>query len=160
MPFILYVKTLFTSMPVDPAISIIIQKLQEDSQLHSRTSMSIQHFTSLLEFYLKNTYFLFQGKYYEQVHGRTMHSISPIVANLFMGEFELKAISTATHPPRLWYRYVDDTFVIQKAVHSQQFLHHINSIDPHIHFFTEVPNSNGSIPFWTLLSPLDLTAHY
>ena len=65
-----------------------------------------------------------------------------------------KAINTAPSPPRIWLRYVDDTFGIQQAEHSQQFLQHINSIDQHIQFTTEVPSSNWSIPF------LDLTTHY
>ena len=64
--------------------------------------------------------------------------ISPIVANLLMEGFETKTINTATHPPRLWLRYVNDTFVIQKAEHSIQFLHHIKSIDPHIQFTQEI----------------------
>ena len=38
---------------------------------------------------------------------------SPIVANLYMEHFERKAFNTTTSP-RLWMRYVDDTFVIQK----------------------------------------------
>ena len=64
-----------------------------------------------------------QGRYYEEVHGAAMgFPISPIVANLFMEEFEIKAITTAKHPPRIWYRYADDTFVIQKAEDKQQFL--------------------------------------
>ena len=62
--------------------------------------MSIPHIIKLLEFCLKNSYFLFQGKYYEQVHGAAMgFPISPFIANLFMEEFKVKALSTASHPP-------------------------------------------------------------
>ena len=61
--------------------------------------MSIQQIIKLLEFCLKNTYFLFQGTYYEQVYGAAMGSpISPLIANMFMEEFEIKALSTAPHP--------------------------------------------------------------
>ena len=80
------VKALFTSVPVDPFIQIVQQKLSQDPTLPQRTNMSIQQIMKLLEFCLKNTYFLFQGKYYEQVHGAAMGSpISPIIANLLHG---------------------------------------------------------------------------
>ena len=62
--------------------------------------MSIPHFVYFVEFCLKkNTYFLFQGKYYEQVHGAAMCStISPLIINLFMEAFEVKAINSAPSP--------------------------------------------------------------
>ena len=93
------VKVLFTSVPVDPAINIVQQRLTKDPTLTQRTQMSIPQIVTLLEFCLKNTYFLFQGKYYEQVHGAAMGSpISPLIANLFMEEFEAKALQSAPHP--------------------------------------------------------------
>ena len=73
--------------------------------------------------------------------------ISTLIANLFMEEFEVKALSTATHPPCLWLRFVDDTLVILRAEHSTQLLHHINSQDPNIQFTVEEPGTDGSIPF-------------
>ena len=63
--------------------------------------MSIQQITTLLEFCLTKSYFLFQGKCYEQVQGAAMGSpISHLIVNLFMEEFEVKAFSTCPiHPP-------------------------------------------------------------
>ena len=55
------VKALFTSVPVKPAIQIVKQRLQQDNTLPQRTSMSIAQITSLLEFCLTNSYFLFPG---------------------------------------------------------------------------------------------------
>ena len=51
------------------------------------------------------------------------------------------------HTPHLWLRYVDDTFVIQEAKHSQQLPQHINSQDPHIQFIIEELNQEGALPF-------------
>ena len=96
------VKALFTSVPVDPAINIVKQRLTQDPTLSQRTQKSIPQIVTLLEFFLKNTYFLFQGKYYEKVHGAAMGSpISPFIANLFMEEFEAKALKSAPHPQPL-----------------------------------------------------------
>ena len=57
-------------------------------------------------------------------------SISPLIAKLFMKEFEIKTLNTATNAPHLWLRFVDDTLDIHKAEHSTQLLHHINSQTP------------------------------
>ena len=62
------------------------------------------------------------------------------------GEFETKAINTAEYPPRIWKRYVDDTFVVIDAAKKEGFLEHINSIDPHIQFTTEDVKTDWSIP--------------
>ena len=50
--------------------SIIIVMLNSNQA----ASISIHHIFTLLEFCLKNAYFLFQGRYYEQVHGTAMGS--------------------------------------------------------------------------------------
>ena len=83
------VKALFTSVPIQSAINIITISLEEDGELQQRTSMSVSHIICLLEFCLRSTYFTFQGRYYEELEGAAMGStISPIVANLHMEDFE------------------------------------------------------------------------
>ena len=72
--------------------------------------------------------------------------ISPLISNLFMEEFEVKALSTCPHPPFLWLRFVDDIFVINKAEHSQALLQHINNQDPHIQVIVE-PTQQSSLLF-------------
>ena len=110
--------------------------------------MSINQIITLLEFCLTNTYFLFQGKYYEQVQGAAIGSpIIPLIANLFMEEFEVKALSYCPYLSSLWQRFVDDTFVIIKAEHSQSLLQHINSKDPHIQSTVKEPTQQGTLPF-------------
>ena len=90
------IKALFISVPMDPVIAIVQNRLQQDPKLPHSTSMSIPQIITLLEFCLINIYFLFQGKYFELVHGAAMGSpISPLIANLFMEEFEVKAFSSA-----------------------------------------------------------------
>ena len=117
--------------------------------------MSIAQIISLLEFCLTHTYFLFQSKYYEQVQGAAMGSpISPLIANIFMEEFEVKALNSFPHPPSLWFRFVDDTFVINKEGHSQDLLQHINSQDPHIQFTVE-PTQQNSLPFLDTLVTIE-----
>ena len=72
-----------------------------------------------------------------------------IVANLYMEDLESKAIQSAPHPPAFWKRFVDDTFVIIKSFHKQEFLDHINSIDTNIQFTSEESSEDGSMPSLT-----------
>ena len=74
--------------------------------------------------------------------------VSPLVANLYMEHFEQKALSTSAHHPQvLVHRFVDDTFVIHKEVNKNDFLQHINSVDPTIKFTEEDNKVDVSIPF-------------
>lgn len=74
--------------------------------------------------------------------------LSPIIANMYMQDFETRALESATLKPRLWLRYVDDTFVIWPHGRSSlnTFLDHLNSVHPSIQFTMEVENNN-ILPF-------------
>ena len=97
------VTALFTSVPIQPVVNIIKQRLANDKELQQRTTMSISHIINLLEFCLKSTSFVFKGQYYQQMEGAAMASpLSPIMANIFMESVEKEALETAPHPPSLW----------------------------------------------------------
>ena len=115
---------------------------------------SPHHINSTHEFCLKNMYFLFQDQFYEQVEGVAMGS-PVIVANLYMDYFEKKALSTVP-TLRLWQGYVDDTFIIQKEIHKQDFLQHINIVDPAIQFTVESNKEDGAIPLLDTIVTLEV----
>ena len=68
--------------------------------------------------------------------------MSATVANLVMEYVEERAISTATHPPRWWYRYVDDSHACLKKDYVQEFHDHLNSVNANIQFTKEVEQGN------------------
>lgn len=84
-----------------------------------------------------------------QTSGVAMGSpISPIVANIFMGNFEKKALDTYPLKPTFWIRFVDNT--IDDWPHGddelKNLLSHLNSMFDEIKFTMEV-EENNCIPF-------------
>ncbi|GJQ70166.1 hypothetical protein Trydic_g22628 [Trypoxylus dichotomus] len=57
--------------------------------------------------------------------------LSPIVANIFMEDFETRALDTTDYKTKLWLRHM-----------LQDFLPHLNSIHPKIKFTIEIENRN------------------
>ncbi len=84
------VSSLFTNVPIDEAVSVIRDKLQNDESLDERTCLSPECITGLLEVCLRSTYFRYNGNCCEQViDGAAMGSpVSAVVANLYMEFFE------------------------------------------------------------------------
>ena len=66
--------------------------------------------------------------------------MAPAYANIFMGELESRVLSTATHNPKLWKRYIDDIFLIWIDTREslQQFIDELNDQHPRIRFTSEI----------------------
>ena len=63
-----------------------------------------------------------------------------------MEEFEEQAITNATCKPKIWKRYVDDTFPVLDRDHVDDFLQHLNCQQSTIRFTMETERDN-TIPF-------------
>ena len=116
----------------------------------SRTYQSFcwQHLETS-DFVLNHNYFKHDGDHYKQIFGCAMGSpISPVLADLVMEEIEATAISTFSHPPKWWFRYVDDSHSCLRKDQVNEFHKHLNSINPNIQFTLELENTNGQgLPF-------------
>ena len=143
------VTNLFPQVPIDEALRVIEERLKADSSLSERTTIPIPQLMELTELCLRTTYFQFQDTFFEQSDGAAMGSpLSPIVANLYMEHLEEIALQTAPSPPRLWLRYVDDTFVIWTHGQNEleRFHEHLNSQHPNIQFTVEL-EEEGRLAF-------------
>ncbi|XP_038064046.1 uncharacterized protein LOC119734578 [Patiria miniata] len=74
--------------------------------------------------------------------------LSPVLADIFMEEFESSSLLTADLRPSLWLRYVDDTFVVWPHGPDtlQDFLQYLNKQHTSISFTME-QEQHGTIPF-------------
>ena len=59
-----------------------------------------------------------------------------------MGNSERKALA-----PKIFWRYVDDTFIIIKRDSLNEFHRQLNNFDPHNKFSIELESTSGTLPF-------------
>ena len=82
--------------------------------------------------------------------------MAPSYANLFMGKFEQQAIDNSSLKPFIWWRFIDDIFMIwtHGEEHLKTFIGYLNSFHPSIKFTHEYSNSlHQTLPF------LDVQVH-
>jgi len=87
------VVSLYTNIPIKEAIEVIYRFTDPDT-------------SKLVEICLTSTFFCFEGEFYEQTCGVAMCSpLFPIVANLFMENFESKTLASTQFRP-IFGRYL------------------------------------------------------
>ena len=100
------VTSLFTNVPVEEAVHVIREKLQENRTLQDRTTLPANRVADLLEMCLRSTYFTFGGAFCKQKEGTAMgFPVSAIVAKLYMEFFEELALATMPERPKVWKQY-------------------------------------------------------
>lgn len=135
------VVSLFTNIPINEAIDVINHITDLDTSF-------------LVKICLTSTFFNFEGEFYEKTCIVSMGSpLPPVVANLFMEDFEYRALTFSLYQPKLWKRFVDDTCVVRS--HGKEklevFYHQLNSQSNYIKFTMEF-EIDGSHLFLMLLS--------
>ncbi len=142
------VKSLFTNIPLDETINIIIDKCFASATHYH--SISRDQFRDLLNLSVKNCHFLFNGVLYKQVDGVAMGSpLGPLFANIFLSFHEKSWLADcpSIFKPIFYRRYVDDCFLIFTSLdHVTPFLSYLNSKHPNIQFTHEL-ESNSCLPF-------------
>ena len=147
------VQSLFTNVPVAETLSIIERRLGEDETLTERTNIPIPTIMEFFSICVNTTYFQFQDTFYKQTDGMAMgSSLSPFMANIFMENLEQEALSQTDTPPKVWLRYVDDTFLIWQHGHEklQVFAEFLDSLRPSIKF-THETETDLKLPFLDVL---------
>ena len=139
------VESLFTNVPIDAAVQAALQKLENDPSLADRTTLTPAQIADLLTFVLRSIYFLYNGSIYEQKDAMGS-PVSAVIANLYMESFEEQAITTSSYEPRIWKRYVDDTFTILDRENVDDFLQHLNNQQPSIRFTMETERQQTRLP--------------
>ena len=145
---------MFTCIPPTDALTVVRSKLEVDEELSSRTPLSVDQVCEVLSLCLSTIYFSFDGGFYLQLHGCAMGSpVSPIVVNLYMKAFEQRALNEFSGiAPRVWLRYVDDVWNLNKTVNHDTFFEKVNQVDENLKFTREKSITNKELPYLDSLS--------
>ena len=139
------VVSLFTSVPLDYTINIILDKVYREKKV--KTQLSRDELRTLLELCTKKMHFSFNGKIYKQKNGVAMGSpLGPVLANIFMVHLEETMIPRLSEKMSSWCRYVDDTFTFIKDGEIENVQQALNDFHPDINFTYET-EANDSIAF-------------
>ena len=143
------VVSLFTNVPVEETIEIIINKIftEPNATFHN---FSKADFRKLLELDVLDTPFIFNSFAFKQIDGMAMGSpLGPTFANIFMSAFEEKLLDSCplSFYPLFYRRYVDDTFALfRNADAASAFLEFANDKHQNIKFTIE-HEQNNKLPF-------------
>ena len=142
------IKSLFTNMPLTETLNLCVQNLYRN-QTHVG-NLTQSSFYSLLKITMFESFFIFDGKFYEQCDGVAMGSpLGPTLANVFMCHFENIWLENcpAHFKPIVYRRFVDDTFLLFRTKdHVEKFKNYLSKQHKNIKFTSEI-EENGSLLF-------------
>lgn len=147
------VVNLYPSVPLDKAIEVLIDTLNEDKEdLKTRTKLTLTDIHKLAELCLSKCYFLFENKLrLLENSGPIGLSFMVILSESYLQKLESKAILEALNfniAPKTFRRYVDDSHArFHSKDNANTFLHILNKQDPAIQYTIEYEDENKSLNF-------------
>ena len=135
------VKSLFTNVPLNETIDIILTKVYDENKIDAKIPKSI--LKELLCLCTRHVHFKFNNEIYIQCDGVAMGSpLGPLLANIFMISLEDSALPKSELYLCIWKRYVDDTFLYVLPDKIDMILHEIHSYHRNIKFTYELESNN------------------
>ena len=148
------VSSLFTNVPVDETIDMIINEVYHSEK--PRLDIPEKQLKELLIACTKEAPFRGpNGDLYLQVDGVAMGSpIGVLFANFYMGMVERQVMENSSVRPRLYGRYIDDTFVeVRDYQHLEQLKKEFERVSS-LKFTLEV-SKNNALPFLDTLVSIE-----
>ena len=137
--------SLFPSIPVNKALEILEKHLESINCEAEKKSVYIE----TAKLCMKQNFFQFREKTYQVNFGTNMgNPLSPLIAELFMADFEMK-LKKENLLPRVWIRYVDDVCAVVLKEQVPEILKMLNSRHESIKFTCEI-EQDGKLPFLDL----------
>jgi uncharacterized FlaG/YvyC family protein len=130
------VKDLFTNIPINQAIKIVLERIGQ-SEAFCASTLTESDLKELLTICLQNSYFTFNNKYFRQKTGLPMGNIlSPLLSDLYMDQYVKEKLNKIND--KLW-RYVDDLFIITKMKEDEikSYVDELNALNGSIKFTYE-----------------------
>jgi hypothetical protein len=142
--------SLFTNVPLEPTLDFLLRKLPS---INPSFPVPVACLIDLIRLSASNSFFTFNGDFYEQVFGFSMgNPLSPVLANFFLEHVESELIpSFPGSKPFFFVRYVDDILAAVDAKFDlNPFLTFLNSFYPSLNFTFEW-ETNSCMPFLDVL---------
>ncbi|CAI2726291.1 unnamed protein product [Schistosoma spindalis] len=139
--------SLFTNVPITKDLDIANKLLDSITQRKQRCLLGPSNITKAMDLCLYSTFFNFRDLY-RQTKGEAMGlQVSPIIDNLLIHSSETSAVSKYPLSPKIWLRYVHDTFVIIKGDGLDELFININSLSDKIQFTRKLESAEHRLPF-------------
>ena len=130
---------LYPHIPHNEGLEALKEALSTlEGQLDSEQQRSLnEDLLSFAELVLRSNNFEFNGNHYLQKRGTAIGTrMAPSYANIFMDRLERRLIKNAEVKPRIWWRYIDDIFIVwtEGEEKLRKFIDYLNSAHETIKF--------------------------